>query len=131
MFTENPNAHYAFGTVSIAIHTDVPCILTEEIDGVVVKRNILVDELLSRIYSYDETLGIVIASNASFLDPVGCLHASSHSDHPTKKETVIRITKNKSDSKGLVFDLFERATILAITRTKSIIGQFGTHAVKA
>lgn len=122
MFTENPNAHYAFGTISIAIHTQVPCVVTEEINGVAVKRNILVDELLSRIYSYDETLGVVIASNASFLDPAGCLHASSHSDHPTKKETVIRITK---DASGSVFDLFERATILAITRTKSLVTQFG------
>ena len=125
MFTENPNAHYVFGTVSIAIHTKVPVILTEKINDVDTKQNILVDELLSRIYGYDESLGVVIASNASFLDPTGCLHASAHSDHPTKKETVIRVTKNVSSPES-VFDLFERATILAIARTTSLVGQFAS-----
>jgi DNA-directed RNA polymerase subunit L len=123
MFTENPNAHYVFGTVSIAVKTQVPVAMVE--NGV--KRSILVDELLSRVYGYDESLGIIIASNASFLDSDACLHASSHSNHPTKKETVIRVTKDASSESAIV-DLLERAVALAITRTKSIIEQFGTRA---
>lgn len=114
-FAEDPNGQYTFGTVSITMRTQVSITMTENN----VKRTVAADELLSRIYGYDESLGIIIASNAAFLDPAGCLHNSAHSDHPTKKETVIRVT-----SRGSAFDLFERATGLAISRTKNLVEQF-------
>jgi hypothetical protein len=89
--------HYAFGTVSIAIRGN---------------------ELLSRIYGFDESLGCIIASNASFLNPNECEHSESHFEHPTKKETVIRITAPET------LNLYLRATELAIARTASLVRQF-------
>ncbi len=95
--SDSSSGHYAFGSVSIAIQEN---------------------ELISRIHGFDESIGCIIASNAGLLDPTGCSHNSSHSDHPTKKETVIRITAENS------LELYARATDLAINRTKSLVAQF-------
>jgi hypothetical protein len=97
-FTDSTSlGHYAQGNVSIAIRGN---------------------ELISRIYGFDESIGCIIASNASYLNQETCTHASSHFDHPTKKETVIRITSPDA------LNLYTRATELAIARTKNVLEQF-------
>ena len=76
------------------------------------------NELLARIHGFDESIGIVIASNAGYLDST-CLHNSAYMDNITMKSTVIRITASDS------LDLMSRAIDLAVARTADLIAQFG------
>lgn len=76
------------------------------------------NELLARIHGFDESIGIVIASNAGYLDST-CLHNSAYMDNITMKSTVIRITASDS------LDLMSRAIDLAAARTADLIAQFG------
>lgn len=76
------------------------------------------NELLARIHGFDESIGIVIASNAGYLDST-CLHNSAYMDNITMKSTVIRITASDS------LDSMSRAIDLAAARTADLIAQFG------
>lgn len=76
------------------------------------------DELLVRIHGFDESIGIVIASNAGYLDPSKCLHNSAYMDNITMKSTVIRITAPNAMS------LLAAAIDLAGARTSDLLTQF-------
>ncbi len=77
-------------------------------------------ELMVHIHGFDESIGIVISSNAGFLDLTGCLHNSSYMNNITMKATVIRITTKSEDP----VDLLRRAIDLAVVRTDDLITQF-------
>lgn len=78
-------------------------------------------ELLARIHGFDESIGIIIASNAGYLEPAKCMHNSAYMDNITMKATVIRITTmNSSDP----VDLLMRAINLAVVRTVDLVVQF-------
>lgn len=78
-------------------------------------------ELLVRIHGFDESVGIVIASNAGYLEPGACMHNSAYMDNITMKSTVIRITTIASSDP---VELLTRAIKLTVDRTTDLIGQF-------
>lgn len=88
---------YSFGTMSITINGD---------------------ELIARVDGFDRSIASIIASNVGLIGENECTHNSSHSTHPTEKETVIRITSPKP------LDLFADAIALAIRRSKNLSIQF-------
>lgn len=75
------------------------------------------DNLICRLNGFDESIGLVIASNAGYLEPQ-CTHYSSHWVHQTKKESIVRVSCPN------VMDIFIKAIELAIARTENAIAQF-------
>jgi hypothetical protein len=76
------------------------------------------NDLMATISGFDESIGIVIASNAMYIAPTQVSHATSHLAHVTEKNVIIRITAPNA------FDLFAKSVELAIARTDSLIQQF-------
>lgn len=81
------------------------------------------DNLICRLNGFDESIGLVIASNAGYLEP-RCTHYSSHWVHQTKKESIVRVSCPD------VMVVFTRAIALAIARTEAVIaGLSGSRPV--
>jgi hypothetical protein len=82
-----------------------------------VNINVVDNDLTCITNGFDESVGVVIASNAKLIASETITHFTSHPIHPTKKEVVIRLSCDN------VRDVFSQAIHLAIARVDSLIAQ--------